>query len=89
MQQNTDIHPPTGATKLFDWADDNGQPVRSFVGPAWTVGDIGISVEGMQTARGVERSVYVNEIEFSTAEARDLIAAIIAAVDHIEQVRER
>jgi hypothetical protein len=77
---------PPDAIRVYDWSDQDGQPVRSFEGPSWSLdgGEIVVSVEGEQSPEGVTRKVYVagplslfaNEVIELAGILRDAHAAI-------------
>jgi hypothetical protein len=56
---------PPDATRIYEWCDQDGQPVRRFDGPSWSLdgGEIVASVEGQQTPEGITRALVLTGLD--------------------------
>lgn len=88
------IADPPPAVECHEWVERDGCWSREFTGRKWSVGEHTVTVIGEQDSTGaVARTwleIRVNDpmMGTSTADARELAAAIVAAADEAEEIAD-
>jgi hypothetical protein len=82
---------PSGARRVFHWQqdDDSGRWSRRFEGTARGLLGVEADIVGIQHSDGtIKRSIYVNAhaAELHAAAARDLAAALIEALNELDEL---
>lgn len=80
---------PAGCTKLYDWCDRNGEPVREFIVSSETVqtesGDVVVTREGTETRAGVSYRTVLSGaecVELTDEQVRTLTEAAVTSISH-------
>lgn len=89
-----DVADPSGAVECHEWQERDGSWSREFTGRIWSVGRDTVTVIGKQDSTGAVVQTWLEirvddpVVGTSTADARELAAAIVAAADEAEEIED-